>query len=73
MAKDIDATGIRDITDLSDKLKRQGTVLIVSGIHAQPLTSFVKTGIFADIGKENIVPNINRALERAEEFVSSLS
>ena len=65
----IDASGIRAIMDLQDKLKKQGTLLMISGMHSQSLELFAKTGLVKMIGEENIFHNISEALQKADEIL----
>jgi SulP family sulfate permease len=43
----LDATGLRALEDVHDKSRRDGTVLILSGVHMQPLVVMKQSG-FAD-------------------------
>ncbi|MEQ8764859.1 MAG: SulP family inorganic anion transporter [Planctomycetota bacterium] len=65
----IDATGLRALEDLIDKTKRQGTALLLSGLHAQPLEALQKAGLFERIGKANAHPDIDHALDHARKIV----
>ncbi len=61
----IDATGLRALEDLLDKTRRDGTTLILSGIHTQPLVVLERAGLLAAIGPDNVFANIDKALARA--------
>ncbi len=65
----IDATGLSVIEDLHKKCKAKKIKLIISGIHAQPLDLFIKSGLDDKIGKENIFKDIDGALNKAKEFL----
>jgi SulP family sulfate permease len=67
----IDATGLRALEDLLDKTRRDGTVLVLSGVHAQPLVALERSGLLERIGEENVHGNIRAALARARELVAS--
>jgi len=66
----IDATAINALRTVYEKSKRNGIVLILSGIHAQPLVSVERAGLYELIGEENIAANIDVALERAREIMA---
>jgi SulP family sulfate permease len=66
----IDATGLRALEDLLDKTRRDGTTLILSGIHAQPLVVLERAGLLDAIGRENVFTHIDEALERARAIVA---
>jgi SulP family sulfate permease len=65
----IDATGLRALEDLHDKTRRDGTTLILSGIHAQPLIVLERAGLLDAIGRENVFEDIDQALVRARTLV----
>lgn len=67
----IDATGLAALEDLLAKSKRNGTVLLLGGVHAQPMFTFVKTGFDQKIGMENIFETLPEALARARQIVAA--
>ncbi len=67
----VDATALRALEDVFDKTKRDGTILILSGIHSQPMFAVQKAGLFDKIGEDNVCGNIDHSLERANEILSA--
>ena len=67
----IDATGLRALEDLLDKTLRDGTQLVLSGVHAQPLVALERSGLLARIGEDNVHGNIREALARARTLVGA--
>jgi len=65
----MDATAIRALEDLVVKCRREGTALVLSGIHAQPLAVLKNAGLLDVIGQENLCGDIDEALKRAEELL----
>lgn len=65
----IDATGMHALEELYDKCRREGTTLLLAGVHAQPLNAMLRYGLFDRIGEENVFENVDAALERARELV----
>lgn len=65
----IDATALRALEELVEKTHRQGTVLLLSGVHAQPLITIEQSGLYYEIGEENIFGNIDDALNRARDIL----
>jgi SulP family sulfate permease len=64
----IDATGLHALEQLHDRLTRSGRVLLICGIRRQP-AKFLDRGDFVEyIGRENILPHVEAALERAREI-----
>lgn len=65
----IDASGLHVIEDLMLRCRKKGTVLIISGIHTQPLFAMQKSGLLDEIGAGNVVSNIDTALNRARTIM----
>lgn len=65
----IDASGLRTLDDLRERTRREGTVLVLSGVHSQPLEAMERSGLADGVGRENIVPDIDGALARARRIV----
>jgi SulP family sulfate permease len=64
----IDATGLLTFEDLADKLHASGRTLILCGARPQPAKFMQQAEFELHIGRENICPNIQAALERAEQI-----
>ncbi|MCG8470378.1 MAG: sulfate permease [Desulfobacterales bacterium] len=65
----IDATALRALEELVEETRREGTQLILSGVHAQPLISLEQSGLYSAIGEENIYANIDDALNGARRHL----
>lgn len=65
----IDSTGIHNLTALCDMSKKEKIVVILSGVNEQVHNTLEKSGFYELLGKENICPNIDVALERAKELL----
>ena len=65
----VDATGLHALEEFHDKCRRQGTTLLLGGVHAQPLLEMTKVGILDSIGEGNLFESLDGALERAREIV----
>ncbi|MBO5359333.1 MAG: sulfate permease [Clostridia bacterium] len=65
----IDATGIHSFESIIKACKKNNTVLIMSHVNKQPMKVLKKSGMYKDIGEENICPNIDSALTRAKEIL----
>ncbi|MFT5366655.1 MAG: SulP family sulfate permease [Candidatus Latescibacterota bacterium] len=68
----IDATALRAVEDLYERIRNGGGVLLLSGIHAQPLVALERAGLFDLIGKDNVTANIDLAIKRAEEILATV-
>jgi len=69
----IDASGLHALKEFHDKCRRQGTTLVLSGVHAQPLFAFTRAGFDQVVGKENMRGDIDGALERAKELLAAVA
>jgi SulP family sulfate permease len=65
----IDASGLHALAELYKKCQRDHTVLILSGVKGQPARHLKKFGLEEVIGKENIFPHIDLALQRTREII----
>ena len=65
----IDATGIHSFESIIKTCKQKNITLIMSHVNNQPMKVLKKSGMYKDIGKENICENIDKALARAEEIL----
>jgi SulP family sulfate permease len=66
----IDATGLRAIEDLLHSFRAQGTTMVISGIHKQPLFALVQAGLMDRIGEDNVCGSLEEALARARELTA---
>jgi SulP family sulfate permease len=64
----IDATGLRAIQTLADTLRRSGRTLLLCGAREQPTRLMTQAGFETHIGRENILPHVQAALERAQQL-----
>ena len=65
----IDASGLHALEEFHQKCHRQGTALLLSGVHAQPLIAFAQSGFDRVVGEENMFGNIDDALNRARDIL----
>ena len=55
----IDATGMHALDEFYEKCHRQGTILLLAGVHAQPIFAMTKYGLIDKI--LTVMPHIKRA------------
>lgn len=67
----MDATGLNALEEVADRLRHRGTMLVLSGVHAQPLIVMERSGARARIGEENLVSTFGEAIARARELLGS--
>jgi SulP family sulfate permease len=67
----IDATGIHAIETFAKRLKTSGRTLLLCGAMQQPSKLLLQPRFLDHVGRENIMPNIQAALDRAKEVHES--
>jgi SulP family sulfate permease len=65
----IDSTGLHVLHELARSCKRDGTLLLLSDVHAQPMFALVRSDMLAELGEENLFGNIDDALNRARQYL----
>jgi len=65
----VDSTALRALRDVVERSRREGTLVVLSDVHAQPVVALVQAGMQAGIGAENITGNLDDALNRAREYL----
>jgi len=66
----MDASGLRALDETAAQFRRQGVVLLLSGVHLQPLDAMLTAGLVERIGEENMFSEFRAALERARALVA---
>ncbi len=65
----IDATGLHVLREFHQRCQRDGTTLLLSGVHAQPLFTLHRSGLIDEIGEDNMFGNIDDSLNRARDLL----
>ena len=63
----IDSTGMHALKDLVHRTRRDGTRVLLSDVHTQPLVALSRSAVLDEIGIENVFGNLDDALNRARE------
>ncbi|HWO89807.1 MAG TPA: SulP family inorganic anion transporter [Gemmatimonadales bacterium] len=61
----LDSTGLHVIKDLVHRTRADGTAVLLSDVHAQPLMALVNSAVYEEIGEENVFGNLDDALNAA--------
>jgi SulP family sulfate permease len=67
----LDATGLRALEDVYEKSRRDGTALILSGVHMQPLVVMKQSGFADKVGVDYMTTSLDEALRRAERIIAA--
>ena len=65
----IDSTGLHALRDLVRRSRHEGTLVILADVHAQPIVVLERSGFLEEIGEENVMGNVDDALNRAREYL----
>ncbi len=67
----VDATGLHALHELKRRCAKEGTRLILAGVHAQPVQELVRSGLLDIFGDDNLRGTIEEALERARHILGT--
>ncbi len=65
----IDSTAMHALKDLVGRTRKEGTHVLLSDVHSQPLIALGRSGLLDEIGEENLFGNVDEALEAARRHV----
>jgi SulP family sulfate permease len=65
----LDSTGLHALEKVHERLRRHGTHLILSGVHAQPMSVLVRSGAYKRFGEANVLGSFREAAVRAWEVL----
>jgi SulP family sulfate permease len=63
----IDATGLYALREVIEKSAAEGTRVILSDVHAQPMAALARTDLIEKLGEGNLVGHLDEALALARE------
>jgi SulP family sulfate permease len=66
----IDSTGIRALTSVVERAQKDGTRVILAGVHAQPMVALGRSGLLDRIGGGDLCGTLDEALEMARRHLS---
>ncbi len=67
----LDSSGMRALTDVVHRTRGDGTAVILSDVHMQPLVALTGTPTLQEIGSANVVGSLDLALARAREILAT--
>jgi len=69
----LDSTGIHALEGFSERLHKAGKVLLLCGARDQPSQLLARSDFLERVGPENVLPNVQVALDRAREIQQDFS
>lgn len=67
----LDSTGMHALKEVVHRSRREGTLILLSDVHMQPLVALTGSPVLEEVGKENLFSNIDDALNRARRYVGA--
>jgi SulP family sulfate permease len=64
----LDATGLHALEKLAGRLRKSGRTLLLCGARDQPLAMLTSGDFLAHLGRENLLPHVEAAIERAKQI-----
>ena len=65
----LDSTGMHALKDVVHRSRKDGTWVLLSDVHMQPLVALTGSAVLAEIGNDNLFGNLDDALGRARSLV----
>ncbi|MDQ6736692.1 MAG: SulP family inorganic anion transporter [Gemmatimonadota bacterium] len=66
----LDSTALRALSDVVHRTRKDGTTVLLSGVHMQPLVALAGSQVLTEVGEANMFPDLDSALVRARELVT---
>jgi len=57
------------LRELVQRSRREGSLVVLSDVHAQPVVALERSGLYDELGEENIHGNVDDALNRARAYL----
>ena len=67
----LDSTGMHALKEVVHRSRREGTLILLSDVHMQPLVALTGSPVLEEIGRENLFGDIDQALNRARRYVGA--
>ena len=65
----LDSTGMHALKDVAHRSRAEGTAVLLSDVHMQPLVALTGSPLLEEIGRDNVFGNLDDALNRARRLV----
>lgn len=69
----LDATGLHALEVFAQRMRKTGRTLLLCGARDQPAELLSQADVMEEVGRENILPNVDAALRRARQISSSFN
>jgi SulP family sulfate permease len=65
----LDSTALHALRDVVHRSRGDGTLVLLSDVHVQPMVALTGSPVLEEIGRENLFADIDAALKRADEHL----
>ncbi len=69
----IDSTAMHLLEDLFRRTRKNGTRVLLSDVHAQPLVALARSGMLEEVGEDNLYGDVDAALDAARREIQAPS
>ncbi len=69
----VDSSGLKFLEEMMLRCRKDGIVLILSGVHMQPLGAMDKSGLLDELGADRVFSHIDLALAAAREALTQVT
>ena len=67
----LDSSGMHALKDVVHRSRKDGTAVLLSDVHMQPLVALTGSTVLEEIGPDNVFSNLDEALQRARDLLTS--
>jgi len=67
----IDSTGMHALADLIHRTRKEGTRVLLSDVHAQPLVALSRSDLLEELGEDNLYGDVDAALACARAWLGA--
>jgi sulfate permease, SulP family len=67
----LDSTGLHALKDVVHRSRNDGTLVLLSDVHVQPMVALTGSPVLEEIGKDNLFGDIDAALARAGQHLQA--
>jgi len=65
----IDSTGLAALREVVRRSRKEGTLVVLSDVHSQPIVALTRSGLSDELGEDNVTGNLDDALNRARLYL----
>ncbi len=65
----IDSTGLAALRDVVHRSRQEGTLVILSDVHSQPVIALTRSAFYEELGEDNLTGTLDDALDRARMYL----